>query len=322
MFGMPVGPALLVAVGALVAGLLVSWVITLLPTILAEPEASLSPSPSPSPAITPTGVEVPPLQPILRDLDDADRLAGVTTVDFTYQGDGTFSVVPGEGEPSGDAPVRWVSIQVEDGIEVNAAAFGRFVLDVLNDNRGWGSDERMQFVQTDGVADYRIRLASPFTAAAICPDNHVAAIVGPVMEVTPSAGPDAEADVAPYSAPGILAGEDIEAPVDPDANPACALDGDIVISIYDWTAGYSAFGPDRTSARSYILNHQFGHLFGHEEQACAGGRAEVMADQRGELACDANAWPYPDAEVSPPASGQSAEPTSGKVAPPAVSPRP
>lgn len=308
---MPIGSALLVGLVALVAGVAVAWATTLIPGIFAEPEPS--PSPSPSPSVTPPGnVVVPTLQPILRDLDQADLDAGVTTLDFTYQGSGTFTIVPGEGEPVGNAPVRWVSIAVEDGIEADPSAFARFVLAALNDNRGWGSEQRMQFVQTDGVADYKIMLASPFTAAAICPDNHVAAIVGPVMEATPSAQPESPATADP----GLAAGDD-SAAGDPDApNPACALDGEVVISIYEWSAGFVAFGQDRTAARQYIANHHIGHLFGHEESECASGVARVMDNQRVEMPqCEANPWPFPDAEVGVAA-------TSNKPKPPAASPEP
>jgi hypothetical protein len=308
---LPIASALLVGLGALLAGILVAWATTLIPGIFAEPE----PSPSPSPSVTapdPGTVVVPTLQPILRDLDPADLDAGVTTLDFTYQGAGTFTIVPGEGEPVGSAPVRWVSIAVEDGIEADPSAFARFILAALNDNRGWGSEQRMQFVQTDGVADYKILLASPFTAAAICPDNHVAAIVGPVMEATPSA--DAE---APATAdPGLSAGDEA-AEVDPEArNPACALEGEIVISMYEWSAGFVAFGQDRTAARQYIAGHQLGHLFGHEESECASGLARVMDNQRVEMPqCEANPWPFPEAEVGVAA-------TSQKSRPPVVSPSP
>jgi hypothetical protein len=308
---MPIGSALLVGLAALVTGVVVAWATTLIPGIFAEPE----PSPSPSPSVStpdPGTVVVPTLQPILRELDQADRDAGVTTLDFTYQGAGTFTIVPGKDEPVGDAPVRWVSIAVEDGIEADPSAFAEFVLSALNDNRGWGSERRMQFVQTDGVADYQIMLASPFTAAAICPDNHVAAIVGPVMEATPSAEPDAPATADP----GLSAGDEAADGDQESGNPACALDGEVVISMYEWSAGFVLFGQDRTAARQYITNHQIGHLFGNEESECASGLARVMDDQRvANALCLPNPWPFPEAEVGVAA-------TSSKAKPPAASPEP
>lgn len=293
---MPVRTACLVAVSALAAGVLVAWGTTLIPGFIAGSEPS--PSPSPSPTVVPTeGVVVPSLEPILRDLDDADLAAGVTTLDFTYQGAGTFTIAPGKGEPRDDGtPVRWVSIAVEDGIEADPAAFTSFVLEGLNEERGWGAEGRLEFVQTDGVADYQIMLASPFTAAAVCPNNHVAAQVGPVTEATASDEPTP----SPTLDPGLAAG-DPAATASPELaegaiNPACAVDGVVVISMYEWSAGFVAFGQDRTGARHYILNHQLGHLFGHEETECVSGIAAVMDDQRVEMPqCTANPWPYPDA---------------------------
>jgi len=290
MFGLPADRVLLVGLGALLAGVLVAWGTTQVPGMLAAPEVTASPTPSPTPIPT-ENVEVPLLAPILRDLDEADAEAGVTTLDFTYQGEGTFSVVEGEGTPYGDAPIRWVAIFVEDGVSANPTAFSRFVMRTLNETRGWGAENRMQFVQTDGVADYRIRLASPFTAAALCADSHVAAVVGPVVEATAAAEP--ETTIEPTSDPSLLAGEDLE-DLKLEGDPACAHEGEIIISVYDWTAGFPAFGADRTAARQYLLNHHIGHLFGHEEAECTGGRAGVMADQRGEMPCEPNPWPYPD----------------------------
>ena len=289
---MPLQPALLVALAALAAGLLVGWATTVIPGLVNRVEPT--PSSTPTPSVTaPGGVAVPTLEPILREIDDADLAAGITAVDYTYQGKGTFTILPGTGEPdSSGAPVRWVSISVEDGIEADPSAFAAYVLDALADNRGWASDGRLQFVQTDGVADYKIKLASPFTAAAICADNHVAVVTGPVTEA--SASPDAE----PTVAPGLTGGDESDGGA---TTSVCATNGEIIISIYEWTAGFTAFDPDRDAARHYILNHQLGHLFGHPELECTSGRADVMANQRGAgFPCDANPWPFPDAAVTDP----------------------
>src|SRR5690606_24427971 len=96
-------------------GMLVGWGTTLVPGIFAaEPEVSASPSPSPTATVDPDEVEVPPMEPILRDLDEQDALAGVTTLQPTYRGEGTFTVVSTKHEPENpDAPLRWVSIAVE-----------------------------------------------------------------------------------------------------------------------------------------------------------------------------------------------------------------
>lgn len=289
----------LVVVSAFALGMLVGWGTTLVPGIFAaEPEVSASPSPSPTATVDPDEVEVPPMEPILRDLDEQDALAGVTTLQPTYRGEGTFTVVSTKHEPENpDAPLRWVSIAVEDGIAIDARAARAFVMDVLQDNRSWGSDGRLEFVETDGVADYRIVFASPFTTAAECPEAHVAVHAGPV--VTESTGPSPDAESGEVEDVEVVdAGEDGGVTV-------CAEDGLIMISMYDWSAGYGLFGTDRTAARAYILNHRMGHLLGHAESQCAGGRADVMDDQTGELACEPNAWPFPDAVIEEPSPSPS-----------------
>ncbi len=290
---MPVDKALLVAVAAFALGMAAAWGIALVPDLLAEPEVSPSASVTPSVTDDPS-VELPPLPPIMRELDEADAKAGVVTVDFTLRGEGTFTVHPGTGEPDPNGgSVRWVSIAFEDGIAVDSDAAAAFIMDTLTQAQGWSAEGRVQFVQTDGVADYWIRVASPYTAAAICPDNHVAADVGPVTEATPTISPEADDAAAQYGDMNVAAVEHDEE----GANPACAHDGIVVISIYDWTAGFGPFGANRTAARQYIVNHQLGHLFGQEESECTAGRAVVMDNQRENFSpeCTVNPWPYPDA---------------------------
>jgi len=289
---MQVDKALLVALGAFAGGMLVAWLTTLLPTLMAS--SPTEPSPSPSPSVTATdSVILPPMSTITRQLDKADAEAGVTTTDVTVRGEGTFTIQPGQGvaNESGN-PVRWVSISFEDGVEVDRTAATAFIVAALNDVRGWEGQQRVQFVQSEGVADYRIMVASPYTAAALCPDNHVAADVGPVTEASPSPQAEVAAMVQSASSEETPAGE---------LNPACAKDGVVVISMYDWTAGYGPFGVDRTASRQYLVNHQLGHLFGLEESVCVTNRAAVMDNQRDTLApeCEVNPWPNPDAVVTP-----------------------
>lgn len=253
--------------------------------------AEPSPSPSPSPTVAVADdVTVPSMQPILRDLDDQDALAGVVNLTPTYRGEATFTVVSQQGSPSaGSGLTRWVSISVENGIDVDPEKLREFVMDVLHDNRSWGSDNRIEFVETDGAADYRFVFASPYTAAAHCPAAHVAVQVGPVVEdsAAESATPE------PVDVPSTQA-----SPATPEEH-ACAQDGLVMVSMYDWTAAFSTFGAERTEARAYIVNHWLGHLFGNEESVCTSGRAGVMDDQRESLeGCTPNAWPYPDAETS------------------------
>lgn len=273
----------IVVLSAFVLGVATGWATGYIPELVRA-----DPTPTPSPTATPgldPSIEpvLPPMSPITREITDADRAAGVTTMDLELKGAGTFSVVPGVENPvDGMGEVRYVSVSVEDGITANPTAFRTFVLNTLNSAKGWGADNTYQYVATDGVADYRIVLASPYAAAALCPDPH-AVSGGPVTEESESAQPSPSAQAS-------------DAPV-VDSPWRCGEDGVIVLSSYDWTAGYLSFGKDVTAARQYILNHRIGHLMGLEEATCAGGVADVMVPQEDALpdGCESNPWPHPDA---------------------------
>ena len=296
-----------VVTGAFALGLAAGWITDGLPQRLrVEPTPTETPSPTSgiSPTIEPS---VPPLEPITRDLTDEDRAAGVVTTLYAVRGEGTFTVVPGTDQPdAARGDVRWVSVAVEDGVAADDEAFRDYVLDVLNDNRAWGTDGVLQFVATDGVADYRVLLASPYTTAAVCPDPHVAAQVGPVTNASSTPSPDAEADAAPQ-----LSSEATADAADPEAETRydrlCSDDGVIVLSIYDWTAGLPAYLDDYSGARNYMVLHRLGHLMGREDTACATGRAAVMDLQRDDLpeGCEVNPWPYPGAPATLPTASPS-----------------
>ncbi len=277
----------LVIVGAFGLGVAVGWATGFVPALV-RADPSVSPSPTPVASITSTVEPVlPPMPPITRRLTQADRDAGVTTTDVKTKGAGTISAVPGIGKPDGAAgDVRWVSIAVEDGVQADATAFKAFVISTLNANRGWGSGRSVQFVPTDGVADYRIVLASPYTAAVLCPNPHLTKPAGSFTEASPTPTP------TPTTGPSQAAAV--------DSPWSCEEDGVIVISSYDWTAGFPAFGTNYAGSRTYILNHQVGHLLGRDDVTCAGVRADIMVVQEAELpeGCEANPWPDPDAPVN------------------------
>jgi hypothetical protein len=235
-------------------------------------------------------VTLEPLGPITRQLTADDERAGVTTTEFKMAGDGILTVVPGSGkEVEGAGDVRWVSIAVEGGVTVDPEAFADYVMDVLKDNRGWGSGGTFQFVRTDGAADYRVVLATPTTAAALCPDPHVVANAGPVSEVTltPSATPSAAQ--SPTSASASAEAEDVEV--------LCDDSGGVVLSVYDWIKGIDTYGSDVDSSRIFMIQHRLGHLLGKADVACSSERADIMVNQDQELpeGCAVNPWPFPDA---------------------------
>ncbi|NTV40246.1 MAG: DUF3152 domain-containing protein [Demequinaceae bacterium] len=281
------GVTVLVVAGAFALGVGAGWATGFVPGLV-KAEPSVSPSATPVPSIVPTADPVlPSMAPITRLLSQDDRDAGVTTTKVKTRAEGTISVVPGVGNAASDAgDVRWVSIAVEDGVVADAAAFKAYVISTLNDNRGWGTGHTVQFVSTDGVADYRIVLASPYTAAVLCPDTHVTKQAGSVTEASPSPSPSPTVSPSPAAAV--------------DSPWTCEDDGVIVISSYDWTAGFPAFGDDYAGSRAYLVNHQIGHLLGRDDVACAGGPADIMVVQEAVLpeGCVANPWPNPDAPAT------------------------
>jgi hypothetical protein len=276
---------------AFVVGILIGWLTTLVPDVIRAANASPSPSPSPSPAHTADpSVSIPPIVPITRDLDDEDRIAGLLSLDIPLEASGTFNLVAGGTEPDTDGPpVRWVSIEIEDGLEVSERLFSTFVMDVLNHPRAWGANNRLQYARTDGVADIRIVLASPFTAAVMCPSPHQAAPDRATIEEELDTGP------AVTPTPGASASP---------AELSCAERSITVVSAHDWAAGLESYGEERQRSRAYLLMHGVGHLMGVEDEECKKGRAEVMVDQR-ELPddCEPNPWPFPDAEIPDSESG-------------------
>ncbi|WP_169746537.1 DUF3152 domain-containing protein [Demequina phytophila] len=280
-------PGILVTVATFVAcfalGIGAGWVTGQVPgwyrawSADSEATASASPSESSAPDVT-----LPALEPITRGLDDADAAAGVVTTDIAEAGAGTFSTASDAAGASAspdaaDGPTRSVRVDVEDGVSIDPEALVSFVMTTLNDNRGWGSAGRLQFVLTDGAADVTVVVASPATVAARCPDAH--------------AGTDAAeaGDAARDASPS------------PDASAAvpCVAQGIVPVSIYDWTAGLDRYGDKRGASRAYLLNHGVGHVLGEPTATCSSGRAEVMVDQTDmPKACSVNAWPFPDAKKS------------------------
>lgn len=280
----PIAVTVIVVVVAFAAGIGVGWGTGKVPALyLAATSPSASPSASLEPSASPS-VSVAPLGPITRDLTSADAQAGVRTTVYTFRGDETFTPIPGEGEPvDNEGPVRLVRIDVEDGIDVDAGSFAEYVMSILNDPRGWGSEGRLQFVQTQGVPDLRVVLASPYTAALMCPSPHAVGR-GVAAAVEPSAG---EADASPSASAS-------------PTSSTCADRGAGAISQYDWIAGLPGYGDDVVGARQYLISHGSGHILGEAEATCAGGTALVMVDQRDAVQdCDVNPWPFPDAELAP-----------------------
>ena len=271
------GAAAIVIVVAFAVGIAAGWGTSLFAAWLepTAPSPSATPTPTPSPSQTPTAdVSLPPMEPITRTIDAADRLAGLRTLQYPIHADGTFTPVPAPTATTPDADiVQYVRIDVEDGLQMTNGTLSSFVMSALNDPQGWGQEGPTAYVQTEGAPDIRIVFASPFTAAALCPTPHEPAVLAPSATVSSSPSP------SPTAAPTAV---------------QCAAQGAIVVSVYDWIQGVPGFGEERTDARIYLLNHGLGHVLGKPDVACKKGVAELMVDQRTlPKKCTPNPWPFP-----------------------------
>jgi hypothetical protein len=219
-------------------------------------------------------------------MNSDDRDAGLTSLDIPVRGDGNLTVVPGESDPVGTGPTRWVRIEIEDGVPIDPGIVAPYVMSILGDAQGWTAHGRVSFGRTDGVADIRIVFASPKTAESLCPRPHDPATVDIEPPDVPGVVPLPQASPSPSASPS----------ASPDEAESCAEQGIVVVSAYQWAAGAKAFGDEAGQWRDYMINHPIGHLLGEPDAPCggAGQLAPVMQNQELDITpCLANGWPFP-----------------------------
>ncbi|MCI4062835.1 DUF3152 domain-containing protein [Micromonospora sp. R77] len=171
---------------------------------------------------------------------------------------GRFTAAGGGSPVRGTAgPLRRYRVAVEAGAGQDADAFAATVDEVLGDPRSWiGSGElRVQRVAEEAAADFTVYLATPATSERICAEGGLTT----------------------------------------ERYTSCRLPGRVVVNLARWMEAVPDYGAPVDTYRKYVINHEVGHEFGEEHQACPGPGepAPVMQQQTYGLdGCVANAWPY------------------------------
>ncbi|MBO2454702.1 DUF3152 domain-containing protein [Actinomadura barringtoniae] len=86
------------------------------------------------------------------------------------------------------------------------------------------------------------------------------------------------------------------APLNTAGQLSCGRDGRSVLNARRWGQGAASYGRDLATYREYLINHEVGHLLGHDHRQCPGHgrRAPVMVQQTKSLqGCRPNPWPFP-----------------------------
>jgi hypothetical protein len=204
-----------------------------------------------------SGPEVVVVDPETPRGSDADSAAGVLPGAVPSSLGGRFLVAPGVEPAPGPGPGRTVRVEVEDGLPIDVDAFARFVMETLNDPRGWGADGSVSFGRTDGEADIRVLVGSPATIDALC---------------------------APLATNGRWSC---------GRYGHAALNA---VRWVDGAPKFAEAGGDLTTYRHYLVNHEVGHLLGAQHTGCPGEGvvAPIMLQQSlGLGGCTPNGWPHP-----------------------------
>ena len=217
------------------------------------PPATPAPTPAPTSAVVPSA-------PAEGDAGPTGNQEPALETTYVEQGAGSLAVVDGSSPVHGTGPLSRFIVEVEDGIEVDGAAFAEAVTLTLGDQRSWGADGRMSFQRVGaadaaaGAFDFRVALVSPGSMERYCP--------------------------------GVGTG----------GYTSCRYGDRAVINLARWATAVPHYDGDIATYRQYVVNHEVGHALGNGHVDCPGpGQlAPVMLQQTLSLeGCVKNAWPYP-----------------------------
>ncbi|WP_435823702.1 DUF3152 domain-containing protein [Micromonospora parva] len=183
-----------------------------------------------------------------------------TPISYPSVGAGRFTAADGETPVHGtDGPLRRYRVVVERDAGQDPDVFAATVDEVLADPRSWiASDElRVQRVADPEDADFTIYLATAVTSERMCAEGGLTT----------------------------------------ERYTSCRLPGQVIINLARWMEAVPDYGASLETYRTYVINHEVGHEFGEDHEACPGPGepAPVMQQQTyGLEGCVANAWPYLD----------------------------
>lgn len=172
------------------------------------------------------------------------------------EGDGALAVVAGGSARVGSGPLRTYVVEVEGGLGVDAAQVAAAVDRVLADPRSWTSGGRRAVQRIDDPDEADLRIAL----------------------------------ASPKTTDRLCA------PLRTAGRYSCANGDRAILNARRWLTGAPAYGSQLEAYRTYLVNHEVGHVLGQRHAACPGPGevAPVMLQQtKGLDGCAPGPWPYP-----------------------------
>ena len=184
---------------------------------------------------------------------------------YAMNGPGTYVYASGESPVVGTAgTLRRYRVAIETGTPVPVGEFAALVERTLGDPRSWiaGNNVRLQRVPGDAAGiNFTVLLVTPGTAQKLC-------LAGDL---------DIFWRGEPYS--------------------SCQVGSRAIINLSRYLKAVPNYGAPVPDYDQYAINHEVGHVLGHNHELCPGpGKpAPVMQQQTFDLqGCVANSWPYLD----------------------------